>query len=64
MRSNFFEIWTSNEVQGMLRFFRKSWKFQEIKPKKPFSGSFSEVFQLRRLLRPIFLANDWSHKDT
>ena len=64
MRSNSFEIWTSNEVQGMLRFFIKSWKFQEIKPKKPFSGSFSEVFQLRRLLRPIFLANDWSHKDT
>ena len=58
MRSNFFEIWTSNEVQGMLRFFRKSWKFQEIKPKISFSGSFSEVFQLRRLLRrllrPIF----------
>ena len=54
MRPNSFEIWTSNEVQGMLRFFIKSWKFQEIKPKNPFSGSFSEVFQLRRLLRPIF----------
>ena len=50
MRSNSFEIWTSNEVQGMLRFSIKSWKFQEIKPKNRFSGSFSEVFQLRLLL--------------
>ena len=56
MRSNSFEIWTSSEVQGMLRFFMKSWKFQEIKPKNPFSGSFSEVFQLRRLLRPMIYA--------
>ena len=54
MRSIFFEIWTSNEVQSMLRFFIKFWKFQEIKPNKPFSGSFSEVFQLHRLLRSIF----------
>ena len=56
MRSNSFEIWTSNEVQGMLRFFIKSWKFQKIKPKIWFSGSFSEVFQLRLLLCPMSYA--------
>ena len=56
MQSNSFEIWTSNEVQGMLRFFIKSWKFQEIKPKNWFSGSFSEVFQLHLLLRPMSYA--------
>ena len=56
MRSNSFEIWTSNEVQGMLQFFIKAWKFQEIKPKKRFSGSFSEVFQLRLLLHPMSYA--------
>ena len=50
MLSNSFEIWTSNEVQCVLQFFIKSWKFQEIKPKKRFSGSFLEVFQLRLLL--------------
>ena len=50
MRSNSFEIWTSNEVQDMLQFFINSWKFREIKPKKRFSGSFSEVFRLRLLL--------------
>ena len=56
MRSNSFEIWTSNEVQGMLRFFIKSWKFQEIKPKNRFSGLFSEVYQLRLLLHPMSYA--------
>ena len=56
MRLNSFEIWTSNEVQGMLRIFIKSWKFQEIKPKKRFSGSFLEVFQLRLLLHPMSYA--------
>ena len=54
MSSNAFEIWTNNEVQSMLRFSIESRKFQEIKPKNPFSGSFLEVFQLRRPLRSIF----------
>ena len=60
MWSNSFEIWTSNEVQGttshISQYFIKSWKFQEIKPKNWFSGSFSEVFQLRLLLRPMSYA--------
>ena len=56
MRSNSFEIWTSNEVQGMLRFSIKSREFQEIKPKNRFSGSFLEVFQLRLLLHPMSYA--------
>ena len=56
MRSNSFEIWTSNEVQGMLRYSIKSWKLQEIKSKKRFSGSFLEVFQLRLLLHPMSYA--------
>ena len=38
----------------MLQFFIKSGKFQETKPKNPFSGSFLEVFQLHRLLRSVF----------
>ena len=65
--SNSFEIWTSNEVQGILRLFTKSWKFQEMKTKNWFS--FPEVFWLCLLLRPmsyavICLANERSHKDT
>ena len=56
MRLNSFEIWTSNEVQGMWRIFIKSWKFQEIKPKKRLSGSFLEVFQLRLLLHSMSYA--------
>ena len=47
MRSNSFEIRISNEVQSMLRFFIKSWNFQEIKSENWFSGSFSEVLWLR-----------------
>ena len=56
MRSNSFEIWTSNEAQGMLRYSIKSWKLQEIKSKNRFSGSFLEVFQLRLLLHPMSYA--------
>ena len=39
-----------------LRFFIKSWNFQEIKPKNRFSCSFSEVLQLRLLLPPLSYA--------
>ena len=39
-----------------LRFFIKSQKFQEIKPKNWFSGLFSEVFRLRLLLCPLSYA--------
>ena len=53
MRSNSFEFWTSNEVQGMLRFFVKSRTSQEIKPKNWFSCLFSEIFHLWFLLRPM-----------
>ena len=54
MRSNFLEIWTSNEVQGMLRFLIKFWKFQEIKPQKNIFWLVFGGFSITSSLTPYF----------